>query len=61
MPAEYADEVNTLQLCEKFHCLPSELDGEDSETIRRLLAIDQVIGEWRAMERRSKAPGKGRR
>ena len=60
VPAKYADIVNEITLCERYHCLPSQLDGEDAERIRRHLTVGQVIGEWRAMESRSKS-NRGRR
>jgi len=55
VPAKYANDVNEITLCERYHCLPSELDGEDAERIRRHLTISQVIQEWRGAERRSQS------
>jgi hypothetical protein len=41
MPAALARAELILGLCREFHCLPSQLEGEDVELLR-LLAIERL-------------------
>lgn len=37
------DALFVLRLCERFHCLPSQLEQEDAEIIRLLAIADRGI------------------
>jgi hypothetical protein len=50
IPPDMVDDVDETELCEMFHCLPSQLDGEDYHRLRKNLVIRHAIQEWRAME-----------
>lgn len=46
MPIEYIEYI----LCEKFHCLPSELEKEDSKMIEIFIEIIGMENEARQRE-----------
>jgi hypothetical protein len=50
IPADLVDDVKESELCEMFHCLPSQLDGEDYHRLMRTVAIRHAIQGWRANE-----------
>lgn len=43
------DEVIELQLCELFHCLPSQLDKEDYQRMMTLLSVSNAINKYQNM------------
>ena len=44
------DDAQRKRLCEMFHCLPSQLDGEDWHTIQRFLALDAAEMRYLQMD-----------
>jgi len=57
--------VQVLRDCERFHCLPSQLDGEDYHLLQILRSIDSAEARYRAEESKAKSQraqrGRGRR
>lgn len=47
------DDYVDMKLCEMYHCLPSQLDGEDYHRTQRHAAIKGAIETYQAREARS--------
>lgn len=47
--------VGILRDCERYHCLPSQLDGEDYHLMDILASIDDAEARYLAEERKAKA------
>lgn len=45
---EVLHDKKLLGICEMFHCLPSQLDGEDYHLMERLYAISAAEARYRA-------------
>lgn len=55
VPPELADDVGELDLCQLFHCTPSQLGAEDWHHVNRLMRLHRTIERWRGMEATSAA------
>jgi len=51
-PDWIAEDVMTLRDCQRYHCLPSELDDEDWHVISRHRAIEAAENKYLENERR---------
>jgi len=52
---EVLRDKRTLDDCEAYHCLPSQLDGEDYHRLARLRAIRTAERRYLDADRRAKA------
>jgi len=53
-PDWIADDVAILRACERYHCLPSELDEEDWHVIARHADIKAAEARYLEMDARSR-------
>lgn len=61
IPSDLVEDVWTVELCELFHCLPSQLDEEDKHEIDKLLAIKRALNRWHTHEAKSQTRTSRRR
>jgi hypothetical protein len=47
--------------CERYHCLPSQLDGEDYHELQRHRAIEAAEARYRAENQKSQARAAARK
>jgi len=59
-PDWIVDDVQVMRDCERYGCLPSQLDGEDWHVIARHRAIAAAEAQYLEAERKSRA-SRGRR
>jgi hypothetical protein len=58
-PDWITDDVFKLRLCEMFHCLPSQLDGEDYETLLILRQIQAAEQKYQKADADARAKLRG--
>ena len=60
-PAWIGDDVREMRACELYHCLPSQLGGEETYKLERHRAIRAAEAEYLRMDAESNARAAKRR
>lgn len=60
-PVWISDDVREMRMCELYHCLPSQLGGEETYKLRRHQAIRAAEAEYNKRDAESNARAAKRR